>query len=373
MNLETIKKSFTEIENLSNDEINELLTDKGVLVGYNRLSRVFPSYFETVKSLVESSKDLKYIDDIYDKDNYHRIGIKFKVNRKPNGVFILKYDDRLYIKYSIEDIEDLKDTAIKNQFVNLITKEYEKQNNTIKPFYGDENISVLKTIIEEEIYYITAKQQPIQIALGDKTLLHSNEFKEYFTDTLIPHLKSISSLIQKKIKEAIELNNSSEKIELSIISKYVQYDSEGEYEVYSENNTHKLEIDKEVLEDWFVEITEEYNEDTDEEYTVNQLMSEEDAIEYFDMGDLYKDIVENIDYKSAIEKFYSEANLRLKGANIYFDSVKFDMEYEDDKKSYSLDFGELKSERSDDDYLYDYYNDYVMWYSDYKFQSYRFH
>lgn len=366
MNIETIKKSFSQIENLSNDEIKELLTDRDVLVGYNRLSRVFPSYFETVKNLVESSKDLKYIDDIYDKDNYHRIGIKFKVNRKPNGIFILKYDDRLYIKYSIDDIEDLSDTSVKNQFIGLITKEYEKPKNTIKPFFGDENITVLKTIIEEKIFHLTSKQQPIQIALGDKTLLHSKEFKEYFDDTLIPHLKSISTLIQKKIKEAIELNNSSEKIELSIISKYVQYDSEGEYEVYSENHTHKLEIDKDVLEDWFIVENMIEDEKTEEEYAVKVLEDEEEFKSYVEFSEFYSDIIDNVSYRKTIEDFYLLKDFRLRGINIYCKGFKFDMEFNGDTKSYSFDFEDLKS---DDDYLYDTYEDYVMWYKDYEWHS----
>lgn len=354
MDLETIKKSFLHIQNLSDDDLKDLLSDNRVLIGYNRLSRVFPSYFHTIENLVESSKDLKLLDDVYNDEN-KRVGVKFKVNGKTNGIFILEYDyGKLYLSYSINDIKKLSNTSVKNKLVDLITKEYKKSKNTIKPFFGDENITVLETISE---------RQPIQILLGDKTLLHSKDFKEYFDNTLIPHLKLMSDLIQKKIKKSIEADKNEEMVKIEILTKYVEYDRSYERETYREINSHHFEIDKKILDNLFIITDICDDEDTDEEYEETRFLSEDDIGEILEYSEIYTTIIDNINYVSEIQKFYYDKG-KIYGS-IFFEGLKLEIEYKGDKKIFDYDFGKLKN--TDD--LHDYYEDYAMRYENGKFQS----
>lgn len=365
MSLESIKKSFSQIEGLSTEDLGNLLKDKDVLVGFNKLLQNIPSYYKTIENLIDESKDFNKIDTITDK-SYNKVGVKFKINRKPNGIYTLTYidGDGLYLSYSIDDVDELLDVSIKNNFTELISKELEKEKNSINPFYGKDSVNILETIVETYLFGSKYKPQPIKLYMGNKILIHSEEFKEYFTETLTPYLKSITTLIQKKIKESTQMNTSSNKSDIKIFTKYVIYDSNGEYETHTEINSHSVQINKKVIDEIFIINGEFFDEELDDNIEKTKLLTNEEVEDYVDFGRTYRMILDNINYCDEIKKFYR----KTKGS-IFFNGFEIEVEYEGDKETFKIDFVELKS---DDDELYDYYEDYVVWFKNGEIDSNRF-
>jgi hypothetical protein len=194
---------FEKLNLLSDEEIIHMISDTEVLKFCSKVNKLLPTHFDRIKSLIESSNDLVSITPISD-NNMNSIGIKFKVNKKPNCIFTLqKGRNNILLSYIIEDIQKLSKADSKRKFINSIKKEYEKPIYTIKQFNENSknHINVLDDIVSFIGFDIKCTYSYCDIEIGDDLLFYSEDFEKYFNDILTPYLKEVSKVIEKSIKD----------------------------------------------------------------------------------------------------------------------------------------------------------------------------